>query len=50
MPVTVGNLVGAIIGAGAGEVVMQQNVSICQSIVTSCFDWSGRRNKLVPTG
>jgi kynureninase len=47
MPVTVGNLVGAIIGAGEGEVVMQQNVSICQSIVTSCFDWSGRRNKLV---
>lgn len=50
MPVTVGNLVGAIIGAGEGEVVMQQNVSICQSIVTSCFDWSGRRNKLVTDG
>jgi kynureninase len=50
MPITVGNLVGAIIGAGAGEVVMQQNVSICQSIVTSCFDWSGRRNKLVTDG
>ncbi len=47
MPITVGNLVGAIIGAGEGEVVMQQNVSICQSVVTSCFDWSGRRNKLV---
>lgn len=50
MPLTVGNLVGAIIGAGEGEVVMQQNVSICQSIVTSCFDWSGRRNKLVTDG
>ena len=50
MPVTVGNLVGAIIGAGEGEVVMQQNVSICQSVVTSCFDWSGRRNKLVTDG
>jgi kynureninase len=25
-------------------------VSICQSIVTSCFDWSGRRNKLVTDG
>src|SRR5215831_10497134 len=47
MPITVGNLVGAIIGAGEGEVGMQQNVSICNSIVTSCFDWSGRRNKLV---
>jgi kynureninase len=50
MPITVGNLVGAIIGAGEGEIVMQQNVSVCQSIVTSCFDWSGRRNKLVTDG
>jgi kynureninase len=50
MPITVGNLVGGIIGAGEGEVVMQQNVSICQSIVASCFDWSGRRNKLVTDG
>jgi kynureninase len=47
MPITTGNLLGPIIGAGEGEIVMQQNVSVCQSIVTSCFDWSGRRNKLV---
>lgn len=47
MPLTVGNLVGSIIGAGEGEVVMHQNVSVCQSLVTSCLDWSGRRNKLV---
>jgi kynureninase len=50
MSTTVGNLVGAIIGAGEGEVVMHQNVSVCQSLVTSCFDWSGRRNKLVTDG
>jgi kynureninase len=50
MPVTVGNLIGRIIGAGPGEVVMHQNVSICQSIVTSCFDWRGPRNKLVTDG
>jgi kynureninase len=50
MPITVGNLIGAIIGAGAGEVVMHQNVAVCQQIVTSCFDWSGRRNKLVTGG
>ena len=50
MPVTVGNLVGRIIGAGEGEVVMQHNVASCQSIVASCFDWSGRRNKLVTDG
>jgi kynureninase len=50
MPVTIGNLIGRIIGAGEGEVVMQQNVSICQSVVTSCFDWRARRNKLVTDG
>lgn len=50
MPITVGNLVGAIIGAGEGETVMQQNVSVCQWIVGSCFDWRARRNKLVSDG
>ena len=50
LPVTTGNLVGAIIGAAPGEVVMHQNVSICQSIVASCFDWRGARNKLVTDG
>ena len=50
MPIEVGNLVGSIIGAGDGEVVMHQNVSVCQSLVTGCFDWSGRRNKLVTDG
>ena len=47
MPVTVGDLIGTIIGAGPGEVVMQQNVSICQAIVLSCFDWAAKRNKIV---
>jgi kynureninase len=50
MPVTVGNLVGAIIGAGAGETVMQQNVSVCQWVVASCFDWRAQRNRLVTDG
>jgi kynureninase len=50
MPITVGDLIGKIIGAGQGEVGMQQNVSICQWIVTSCFDWRGARNKLVTDG
>jgi kynureninase len=47
MPVTVGDLIGSIIGAGPGEVVMQQNVSTCVAAVLSCFDWSGPRNKIV---
>ena len=50
MPVTVGDLIGSIIGAGQGEVVMHQNVSICQWIVASCFDWREPRNKLVTDG
>ncbi|MGH9672761.1 MAG: aminotransferase class V-fold PLP-dependent enzyme, partial [Bryobacteraceae bacterium] len=47
MPVTVGNLIARIIGAGEGEVVMQPNVSIANSIVLSCLDFTGRRNKIV---
>jgi kynureninase len=50
LPVTVGSLIGSIIGAAPGEVVMQQNVSICQWIVASCFDWRGPRNKIVTDG
>lgn len=47
MPVTVGNLIARIIGASDGDVVMHQNVSVCQWIVLSCFDWRGTRNKIV---
>ncbi len=47
MPVTVGDAVGRIIGAPPGSVVMHQNVSICQSVLLSCFDLSARRNKIV---
>lgn len=50
MPVTVGNLIASIIGAGEGEIAMHGNVSICQNIVTSCFDWAGPRNKIVTDG
>jgi len=37
MPVTVGNEVAHIIGADEGTVAMHQNVSICQSLILSCF-------------
>jgi len=47
MPVATGDLIGSIIGAAKSTVVMHQNVSICQTIVTSCFDWRGPRNKIV---
>lgn len=47
LPVVVGDAVARIIGAAPGSVVMHQNVSIVQSLVASCFDFSGRRNKIV---
>src|SRR6185436_19493232 len=47
MPVTVGDKVARIIGAAPGTVVMHQNVSVCQAIVISCFDLTGKRNKIV---
>ncbi len=47
MPVTIGNEVARIIGADPGTVVMHQNVSICQSLILSCFDPTPQRNKIV---
>lgn len=47
MPVTTGNEVGRIIDAEPGCVVMHQNVSICQSLVLSCFEPTPKRNKIV---
>jgi kynureninase len=47
MPVTCGDEVGTIIGADPGSVVMHQNVSICQSLLLSCFEPTPERNKIV---
>jgi kynureninase len=47
MPVTVGDEVGRIIGADPGTVAMHQNVSVCQSLVLSCFEPTPKRNKIV---
>jgi len=47
MPVTVGNDVAHIIGAQPGTIVMHQNVSICQSLILSCFEPTPKRNKIV---
>lgn len=47
MPLTVGDKIARIIGADPGTVVMHQNVSVCQAIIISCFDLTGRRNKIV---
>lgn len=47
MPVTIGNEIARIIGADPGSVVMHQNVSICQSLILSCFEPTPARNKIV---
>jgi kynureninase len=47
MPVTTGDKIARIIGAEPGSVVMHQNVSVCQSIILSCFHLKQKRNKIV---
>ena len=47
MPVTLGDELARIIGAGPGTVAMHQNVSVCQSLILSCFDPTPQRNKIV---
>ena len=47
MPLSVGDEVGRIIGAPPGTVAMHQNVSVCQSVILSCFEPDPRRNKIV---
>lgn len=47
MPLTIGDEVARIIGAPPASVAMHQNVSVCQSVILSCFEPEGRRNKIV---
>jgi kynureninase len=47
MAVGVGDKIGALVGAGAGEISLHQNVTITQAVVSSCFDFNGPRNKVV---
>ncbi|MCA1633095.1 MAG: aminotransferase class V-fold PLP-dependent enzyme [Acidobacteria bacterium] len=49
MPLTVGDEVARIVGADPGTIAMHQNVSVCQSLILSCFDTTPqtKRNKIV---
>jgi kynureninase len=47
MPGAVGDMVAAIIGAPKGSVTMQQNVTVAEAVVLSCFEPKGRRNRIV---
>jgi kynureninase len=43
----VGNELGALMNAPKGSVSVHQNVTICQAVVASCFDFTSKRNKVV---
>jgi kynureninase len=43
----VGDRIGALMNAPAGSVSVHMNVTLCQAVVASCFDFSGKRNKVV---
>ncbi len=43
----VGDEIGALMNAPPGSVSTHQNVTTCQAVAASCFDFSGPRNKVV---
>jgi kynureninase len=45
----VGDRIGALMNAAPGSVAIHPNVTTCQAVIASCFDYSGRRNKIVLT-
>jgi len=45
----VGDELAALLNAPRGSVSTHQNVTTCQAVVASCFDFSGKRNKVVYT-
>jgi kynureninase len=47
MPLDLGDTLAPLLGAPPGSVVMLPNVSLAQAAIVSCFDFSGRRNKIV---
>src|SRR4051794_14523537 len=43
----VGDEIGVLMNAPKGSVSTHQNVTTCQAVVASCFDFSGKRSKVV---
>jgi kynureninase len=43
----VGDAIGVLMNAAPGSVSLQLNVTSCQAVIASCFDFTGRRNKIV---
>jgi len=47
MAVSVGDRIGALVGAVPGDISLHQNVTITQAVIASCFDFRSPRNKVV---
>lgn len=45
----VGNQIGKLMNAPSNSVAIHGNVTQCQAVVASCFEFSGKRNKVVYT-
>jgi kynureninase len=43
----VGDAIGVLMNAAPGSVSLQLNVTGCQAVIASCFEFSGKRNKIV---
>src|SRR6266404_2485664 len=43
----VGDEIGVLMNAAPGTISCHQNVTQCQAVIASCFDFSGKRNKVV---
>ncbi len=43
----VGERLGELLGAPRGTISLHQNVTITEAVIASCFDFAGRRNKVV---
>ena len=47
LPAKVGDAIGRLLGAPPGSVSVHQNVTLAQAVLSSCYDFGGRRNKIV---
>ena len=47
LPAAVGDSIARLLGAPPGSVSVHQNVTLAQAVISSCYDFSGRRNKIV---
>jgi kynureninase len=49
LPLEIGNQIGELMNAPPNSVALHGNVTQCQAVVASCFDFTGPRNKIVYT-